>query len=87
MIRIRKFVIGVMLIIYMAINSCDRTNYYTYHIVYHTISLDYSPNKIYHNLQAESPFSFVPGHYVKHRARFFPGINMISMNDYRFSLN
>ena len=87
MTKIRKIVIGLMLVVYMAINNCDRSFYFTYHTTFHSIVLDYDPNKFYYDDQDSNLQTITPGQFVTQAANFYPGINMISINEYRFSLN
>ena len=77
-----------MLAFYLAIYTCEGSIYYTYNTTYHTIILDdYNPDYLSGSDRSKSIAGSYPGQYVKHPAEFYPGLNMISINEYRFSLN
>ena len=87
MTKIRKIVITFMLAFYLAVNTCDKSIYFTYNTSYHSITLHDYPETLYSDMTTNQLIDLEPGRFVKHPANFYPGINMISMNEYRFSLN
>ena len=76
-----------MLAFYLAVLTCDKSYYFSYNSTYHSIVLDYEPYLLFLDSIVDYPRSFQPGCFVKQPASFYPGLNMITINEYRFSLN
>ncbi len=87
MTKIRKIVITFMLAFYLAVNTCDKSYYFSYNTTYHSITLDDYPENVLYDSMTHSDGDFQPGRFVKHPANFYPGLNMIRINEFRFSLN
>jgi hypothetical protein len=87
MTKIRKIVITFMLAFYLAVNTCDKSYYFSYNTSYHSIVLEDVPDIISSVRNTYFGSDFQPGRFVKQAANFYPGLNMVRINEYRFSLN
>ena len=85
--KIRKIIIGLMLAFYLAVITCDKSYYFSYNSTYHSIVLEDDPYILLLDGIVEYHHNFQPGRFVKQPASFYSGLNMMKINDYRFSLN
>ncbi len=87
MTKIRKIIIGLMLAFYLAVITCDKSYYFSSNSTYHSIVLNDDPYILLLDGIADYQLNFRPGRFVKQPASFYPGLNMMKINEYRFSLN
>ena len=79
--------ITFILAFYLAVNSCEKSYYFSYSTTYHSITPDDYPENILLDTVTHCYNDFQPGKFVKYPANFYPGLNMITISGYRFSLN